>query len=150
MSASNVYGGVNRPKTAAFVSVGLTRPPTGVTKINNPNFKTNQTANMPFRGFSAVLPNNGKVKRYEDVISRLKRMLDIEKKSLRMVKTMCSKEIEVRNILEKVLRQCVDDVKSEIARKRSENKSIYCKHSLLVNMNLDSKGRRGDEDRNLT
>jgi hypothetical protein len=76
-----------------------------------------------------VLPPNGKVKRYEDVITRLKRMLDIEKKSLRMVKTMCSKEIEVRNTLEKVLRQCVDDVKSEIARKRSENKSIYCKCS---------------------
>lgn len=55
-------------------------------------------------------------------------MLDIEKKQLRMVKTMCSKEIEVKNYLEKVLRQCVDDVKSEIAKKRSENKSIYCKH----------------------
>jgi hypothetical protein len=106
---------------------------------------------MPFRGFSAALPSNGKLKRYEDVISRLKRMLDIEKKSLRMVKTMCSKEIEVRNTLEKVLRQCVDDVKSEIARKRSENKSIYCKHSYkCLKFILDSKGRRGEEDRNLT
>lgn len=52
-------------------------------------------------------------------------MLNLEKKSLRMVRTMCSKEIEKKNYLEKVLRQCVDDVKNEIQKKRSENKSIY-------------------------
>ena len=51
----------------------------------------------------------------------------MEKKSLRMVRTMCSKEIEIKNQLEKILRQCVDDVKNEIGRKKSENKSIYCK-----------------------
>jgi hypothetical protein len=71
--------------------------------------------------------NNPKLRRYEEIIQRLKKMLVIEKKSLRMVRTMCSKEIETKNILEKVLRQCVDDVKNEIAKKRSENKSIYCK-----------------------
>ena len=54
-------------------------------------------------------------------------MISMEKKSLRMVRTMISKEIEQKNFLEKVLRQCVDDVKNEIAKKRSENKSIYCK-----------------------
>jgi hypothetical protein len=54
-------------------------------------------------------------------------MMEIEKKSLRMVRTMCSKEIETKNNLEKILRLCVDDVKNEIAKKRSENKSIYCK-----------------------
>ena len=53
-------------------------------------------------------------------------MLAVEKKSLRMVRTMCSKDIEIKNQLEKVLRQCVDDVKNEIAKKKSENKSIYC------------------------
>lgn len=54
-------------------------------------------------------------------------MLTTEKKSLRLVRTLCSKEIEVKNQLEKILRQCVDDVKTEIAKKRSENKSIYHK-----------------------
>lgn len=62
-------------------------------------------------------------------------MIDVEKKSLRMVRTTCAKEIETKNILEKVLRQCVDDVKNEIARKRSENKTIYY-----------AKGRRGQGD----
>lgn len=75
--------------------------------------------------------NNPRVKRYEDIIQRLKKMLASEKKSLRMVRTLCSKEIEVKNQLEKILRQCVDDVKQEIAKKRSENKSIYRKLQLM-------------------
>ena len=52
-----------------------------------------------------------------------------------MVRTMLSKEIEVKNFLEKILRQCVDDVKTEIAKKRSENKTIYY-----------SKGKKGQGD----
>ena len=60
-----------------------------------------------------------------------------------MMKTMIASEIETRNMLEKVLRQCVDDVKTEIAKKRSENKSIYY-----------AKGRKGrlelEEEKNLT
>ena len=59
-------------------------------------------------------------------------MLMLEKKSLRVVRTMCSKEIEVKNGLEKALRQCVDDVKGEIAKKKSENKSIYCRHIVIT------------------
>ena len=46
-------------------------------------------------------------------------------------------------MLEKVLRQCVDDVKAEISKKRSENKSVYY-----------ARGRRGKaelaEEKNLT
>jgi hypothetical protein len=56
------------------------------------------------RAVSAQIVNNPRVKRYEDLINRLKKMLHIEKKSLRMVRTMLSKEIEIKNFLEKVLR----------------------------------------------
>jgi N-acetylmuramic acid 6-phosphate (MurNAc-6-P) etherase len=60
-----------------------------------------------------------------------------------MLKTMNASEIETRNTLEKILRQCVEDVKTEIAKKRSENKSIYY-----------AKGRKGrlelEEEKNLT
>ena len=38
---------------------------------------------------------------------------------------MSAAEIESRNFLEKILRLCVEDVKAEIAKKRSENKSNY-------------------------
>lgn len=42
--------------------------------------------------------------RYEDLIQRIKKMIALEKKSLRMVRTMSSKEIETKNELEKVMR----------------------------------------------
>ena len=60
-----------------------------------------------------------------------------------MMKTMQAQEIETKNLLEKILRQCVDDVKAEIQKKRSENKSSYY-----------ARGTRGklelQEERNLT
>ena len=59
-------------------------------------------------------------------------MLQMEKRSLRMVRTMCSKEIESKNYHEKILRHCVDDGKQEISKKRAENKSVYY-----------SKGKKG-------
>ena len=67
------------------------------------------------RGLSAnnaVL--NPKLRRFETLIVRLKKIMEAEKKQLRQVKTLCSKEIEQKNFLEKILRQCVDDVKNEI------------------------------------
>jgi superfamily I DNA and/or RNA helicase len=88
--------------------------------------------------------NNPRIRRYEDIIGRLKRMLGGEKKSLRLVRTLCAREIEAKNQLEKVLRACVDDVKNEIARKRAENKSIYRKTHYILNICVD-KGRRGGE-----
>ena len=59
------------------------------------------------------------------------------------MKTMSAAEIESRNFLEKILRLCVEDVKAEIAKKRSENKSSYY-----------ARGQRGKielaEERNLS
>ena len=40
----------------------------------------------------------------------------------RTMRTMLAHEIESKNVLEKVLRLCVDDVKSEILKKQHENK----------------------------
>ena len=69
-----------------------------------------------------------KLRKYENKIYKLKKDLEFEKKSLREVKTECAKEIEQRNLLEKILRQCVDDVKNEMERKRTESKvNFYSK-----------------------
>lgn len=65
---------------------------------------------------------NPKLRKYENKIYKLKKELDFEKRSLREVKTECAKEIEQRNQMEKILRQCVDDVKNEMERKRTESK----------------------------
>ena len=121
LSAANMFVG-GRPKTAAQQNL---RPPTGM-----PSRGLNNMTGIG-RAISANVAANPRVKRYEDIITRLKKMLGNEKKSLRMVRTLCSKEIEVKNQLEKVLRQCVDDDKGEIAKKRSENKSIYRKLSIV-------------------
>jgi uncharacterized protein (UPF0335 family) len=57
----------------------------------------------------------------------MKRNLEKEKQSIRHVKTQIAKEIKQKGELEKILRQCVDDVKNEITKKKNDNKSIYCK-----------------------
>lgn len=92
---------------------------------------------------SAGFVGNPKLARYEDLTARLKHLLAKEKRNLRMVKTMVATEIETSNKLEKVLRQCVDDVKVEIQKKRNDKKSVYT-----------SKPKNGRseslDDRNLT
>jgi hypothetical protein len=61
--------------------------------------------------------------RYETIISRLKRMVEIERKNLRAARTAQSKELESRTELEQLLRKCVDDVKLEIHRRRSDQRT---------------------------
>jgi len=85
-------------------------------------------------GFSVA---NTKIARYEDLINRLKKLLDNEKKNLRLVKTMSASEIDTRNHLESILRKCVTDVQDEIARKRSQNTSNYCKYMRPLRNNLN-------------
>jgi hypothetical protein len=93
------------------------RPPTAA---NAAGF--NFIGNGINRARTAAVPGqlNPKIKRYEEVIIRLKRLLAQEKRTLRRVRTVCSKEIEVKGALEKILRACVDDVKNEISKKRAQ------------------------------
>ena len=77
------------------------------------------------RAASANFSQNLKLQRCEQLITRFKKKLEEERRLLRLMKTMSAAEIESRNFLEKILRLCVEDVKAEIAKKRSENKSNY-------------------------
>lgn len=83
---------------------------------------------------SAGFVGNPKLARYEDLTARLKHLLAKEKRNLRIVKTMVATEIETSNKLEKVLRQCVDDVKVEIQKKRNDKKSVYSKFPMPVTL----------------
>ena len=74
---------------------------------------------------AGVTVRNPKMRKYENLIAKLKRVYENEKKHLRQVKTLCSKEIDQKNQLEKILRQCVDDVKGEINKKRTEGKATF-------------------------
>jgi len=77
------------------------------------------------RAVSAGFALNKKASDCESLVNRFKRRLEDERKLQRTMKTMLASEIETKNMLEKLLRQCVDDVKGEIVRKQSENKSSY-------------------------
>ena len=45
-------------------------------------------------------------------------------------------EIENRNFLEKMLRQCIDDVRAEITKKKAEFKSSHCKFLSIIRVNI--------------
>lgn len=66
--------------------------------------------------------NDESMSRYEQIISRLKKMIELERKNLRAARTAHAKELESRTELEQLLRKCVDDVKQEIQRRRNEQR----------------------------
>ena len=77
------------------------------------------------RAASANFSLNIKLQRCEVLIARFKKKLEEERRLLRLMKTMSAAEIESRNNLEKILRMCVEDIKAEMIKKRSENKACY-------------------------
>jgi hypothetical protein len=91
------------------------------------NMKTANNFHKPGgnRIYSANVYGNPKLRRYEQIIKKLKKMIANETKKLREIKTVYAKEIESKTQLEQLLRQWVDDVKAEITKKRSESKVAY-------------------------
>ena len=107
-----------RPQTGTTAGP-LTRD--GGLPINNSfNRFTQQAAFM--RAASAGIQTTEKGQRSQVLINRLKKKLQDERRMHRTMRTMLAHEIESKNVLEKVLRLCVDDVKSEILKKQHENK----------------------------
>lgn len=58
---------------------------------------------------------------HREAISKLQRMLDAEKLQVRMLKETQTEMLHSRTELEMLLRQCLDDVKLEIAKKQLES-----------------------------
>ena len=56
--------------------------------------------------------------RYREVVARLKRLLDVERRNLRAVRGAHAKDLQSRTELETLLRACVDDVRKEVATQR--------------------------------
>lgn len=133
--ASNTQTAFGRPKTAGFMPeiIQGVRPQTGANQVTNGGRLPSKNSLKRFtpvgagatRAVSAGFSQNQKLQRCEVLITRFKKKLEEERRLLRMMKTMSAAEIETKNLLEKILRQCVEDVKAEIAKKRNENKSNY-------------------------
>ena len=81
-----------------------------------------KTVESRFRSVNSSLQDDISVK-YESIVAKLKRMLEIEKKNLMDARTALSTELEGKTELENLLRQCVEDVKAEITRRRVEQKA---------------------------
>ena len=98
-------------------------------EIYRSNYTEPQTSMPPVRGKSARIqsavsrvsdkevPNQ-----YQSVISKLKRMIELDQKNTRAARTAYARELEAKKELELMLRQCVDDVKVHINKKRSEQR----------------------------
>lgn len=58
--------------------------------------------------------------KYRDAVQKLKRMVEVERRTVRGLKDQQAQLLQQRTELEVLLRQCLDDVKTEISRKRQE------------------------------
>lgn len=76
---AGAYGGAPRPFTGVNTVGGMSY--TGINFMGN-------------RAMTAAHELNPKLRRFENLIFRLKKLLESEKKSLRHIKTMCAKEID--------------------------------------------------------
>lgn len=84
-----------------------------------------------------------KAQKYDELITQLRKRIDMERSNLRQVKTMYTKEIETRLELEQLLRKCVDDVKAEINAKRAENRVLmHSSRKKTINQYRSQEKRR--------
>jgi len=62
--------------------------------------------------------NDAAHNRLKDINKKLRKLLDRDRKNLEMVRKQLTNELKQRTELETMLRQCVDDVKQEIKKRR--------------------------------
>lgn len=148
-SLRNINGDdIKRPNTTAmgmkppYKGMPVNRPFTGITGgISNGMTIGNFMGGRATSAANAF--KNPKLRRFENLIFKLKKILESEKKNLRQIKTLSSKEIDQRNQLEKILRYCVDDVKNEIQKKKTESKVQYYQKPVAGMLGGNQNARRG-------
>lgn len=87
-----------------------------------------------FQGGSVAGKNSDSEERYKEVNMRLRRLLADERKSLQQVRQNYALELKTRTEVELLLRQCVDDVRKEIARRYIEAAQISGDNNDLANL----------------
>ncbi|CAG9328237.1 unnamed protein product [Blepharisma stoltei] len=81
---------------------------------------------------TALTINNPQIERYEGVIARLKKLLEIERKNLRAARTAYTREIESKTEVEMILRKCIENVRNEIIKKRGMYKKSEAEEREMV------------------
>ena len=90
--------------TEFSVSVNLSRESS---VFSPPKQKAMKSTGFRASSFSV---EDEKATRYESIINKLKRMLELERRNLKAVRSSYSKEIQNKTELEQILRKCVDEV----------------------------------------
>lgn len=72
--------------------------------------------------------------RYKEVNVRMRKLLADERKSLQQVRQNYAAELKARTEMEMLLRQCVDDVRKEIARRHIESAQFLQQNNDLARM----------------
>ena len=92
--------GMVRPNTTAMGKMigsgGLGAPPRPFTGANTVGGMSYTGVGFMNRAMTAT-ELNPKLRRFENLIFRLKKLLESEKKNLRHIKTLCAKEIDQKN-----------------------------------------------------
>ena len=91
--------GTNRSQSNANVIGGITQPGQGAPLVYIPRQKTES--------------EEDRIKRYERVIEKLKKMLDHERKLLKNSRVQYQREMQSKTELEHLLRETVEQVRSE-------------------------------------
>jgi len=102
---------------------------------------------------SSLANRHDSEEKYKDINIRLKRLLTEERKSLQQLRLTYSNELKSRSELELLLRQCVDDIRKDIAKHKLESgllsttsndlSKLYSKQPGMIPINEFTK-----EDRN--
>ncbi|TMW62045.1 hypothetical protein Poli38472_009538 [Pythium oligandrum] len=95
----------------------------GSSRVSTPNIRPNTAVG----GASMVLPEADN--RYKEIIKRLKRVLDVERRNLQQVRASYKQELQQRTELEMVLKECIQDVRGEIALASTPTTSMPSIHS---------------------
>ena len=83
------------------------------------DFKEETHATTPVSSKKSYFPHDLRaVGRLEGVINKLRKQLEIERRNLRAARTAYSRELEHKTELEKLLRNCIEDIRGEIGKKK--------------------------------
>jgi hypothetical protein len=91
-------------------------------KIKAAADKPGRLTPQPFIRDSTPSPERVYPNRQQDVINKLKKMIELETKNCRAARTAYARELEAKRELEKFLRDAVDDVKGKITEKKNEQR----------------------------
>jgi chromosome segregation ATPase len=93
----------------------------------------NATAGTQNNSGGASLPEADN--RYKEIIKRLKRLLEVERRNLQQLRNLNKQDLDKRTELEDILKQCIHDVREEITRQHQ--------HAATKDTNLSLSGGIG-------